>query len=253
MEDFGKRNFADDHGSQTDDDRAASHANVYKALILRQQRAGEGHQTVGEHQPQHLIGIGIDALCARHVGVRARCAQRAAALRAKEPIQQRDHRHGKRREDDKRIGKRHCARVSGGDNQRIVIDADGHVRLAAENAQIDGIQRELGQDARQNRRNAHERMEQTRCKTGQHADQKRRNHRDPHVAAADNQHGGHRAARCDAAVHRQIGHIQNAIGDIHANRHNAPNHALRNGAGERVKQLGNLHRIVLLFSFRLYA
>ena len=81
---------------------------------------------------------------------------------------------------------------------------------------------------------------------GEHADQKRRDHRDPHVAAADDEHGGHRAAGCDAAVHRQIGHIEDSIGNIHANRHDAPDHALRTGAGERVKQLGNLHWIVLL-------
>ena len=65
MEDFGKRNFADDHGSQTDDDRAASHANVYKALILRQQRAGEGHQTVGEHQPHAPYRALVLMPCAR--------------------------------------------------------------------------------------------------------------------------------------------------------------------------------------------
>ena len=118
--------------------------------------------------------------------------------------------------------------------------------FAAEDAQVDGIERKLGQNTRQNRRDAHERVENARREAGEHADQKRRDHRDPHVAAADDEHGGHRAAGCDAAVHRQIGHIEDSIGNIHANRHDAPDHALRTGAGERVKQLGNLHWIVLL-------
>ena len=91
-------------------------------------------------------------------------------------------------------------------------------------------------------------MEQTRCKPGQHADQKRRNHRNPYVASADNQHGSNCAAGRNAAVHRQIGNIKNAIGDIHTNRHNSPDYALGHGAWKRVQQFGNLHGIVLLFS-----
>ena len=246
MEDFGEHDLADDDGGQADDDRAAPHADIDKALILRQQRAGEGDEAVGEHEAEHLIRVGVDALRARHVGVCAGCAQGAAALRAEEPIQQRDHRDGQRRQNEDRVGKRQHTRVAGGDEQRIIVDADRHIRLAAEDAQVDGIERKLGQNARQNRRDAHERVENARREAGEHADQKRRDHRDPHVAAADDEHGGHRAAGCDAAVHRQIGHIEDSIGNIHANRHDAPDHALRTGAGERVKQLGNLHWIVLL-------
>ena len=91
-------------------------------------------------------------------------------------------------------------------------------------------------------------MKDARRQSGNHADQKRRNHRNPYVASADNQHGSNRAAGCDAAVHRQICDVKNTEGDIDTNRHNSPDYALGHGAWKRVQQFGNLHGIVLLFS-----
>ena len=58
---------------------------------------------------------GVQQPRARHVGVCAGCAQGAAALRAEEPIQQRDHRDGQRRQNEDRVGKRQHARVAGRD------------------------------------------------------------------------------------------------------------------------------------------
>ena len=82
--------LADDDSGQTDDDGAAAHADIRKALILAQQRTGQGHQTVGHGQTQHHVEVGVDALCAGHGGIGAGGADATAQLRAKEPVQHTD-------------------------------------------------------------------------------------------------------------------------------------------------------------------
>ncbi len=78
LEELAEGDFADDDGGQADDDGAATHAHVGRALELRQQAAGKGHQTVGEHQTQDDVGIGVDALSPGHVGVGASGPEGAA-------------------------------------------------------------------------------------------------------------------------------------------------------------------------------
>jgi len=85
VEDAAEQGFADDDSSQTDDDGTTAHADISKALILAQQCAGQGHQTVRDRQTQHHIEAGVDALGAAHGGVgNPGGADAAAQLGAKE-------------------------------------------------------------------------------------------------------------------------------------------------------------------------
>ena len=62
-EDPAEDRLADDDGRKTDDDGAASHIDVGRALILCKQGARDGYDSVGEHQADDDVGLGIDALC----------------------------------------------------------------------------------------------------------------------------------------------------------------------------------------------
>ena len=68
---------------QADDDGAAAHIYVRESLILRQESAGEGYQSVGEHQSQNLADICVDALGAGHVGLHPVARRGTAQLSAK--------------------------------------------------------------------------------------------------------------------------------------------------------------------------
>ena len=58
--------------------------------------------------------------------------------------------------------------------------------------------------------------------------------------AAQQQHDAHGAAGAHRTVHRQVRHIQNAVGDVHADGHNAPDDALGAGARQCAGQVAQL-------------
>ena len=98
----------------------------------------------------------------------------------------------------------------------------------AHDAQVDGVEGQLGQNTGQDGGDAAGGVEQTRDQSGQHT----RQHAPPAAPARGSQpvlthqQHAHRAAGSQGAVHRQIGHIQDLIGDIDADGHNAPDQAL---------------------------
>src|SRR5699024_899291 len=55
VEHAAEQSLADDDGGQADDDGAAAHVDIGKALVLGQQRAGQRHQAVGDHQTDDLV------------------------------------------------------------------------------------------------------------------------------------------------------------------------------------------------------
>ena len=50
---------ADDDARQGDDHRARAHVGIIYRTVLTIDAARQRHQTVGEHQPQHFIVVGI--------------------------------------------------------------------------------------------------------------------------------------------------------------------------------------------------
>ncbi len=72
----------------------------------------------------------------------------------------------------------------------------------------------------------------------------------PDVHAGEQAHNADRAAGGKRAVHRQIRHVKDAVGDIYADRHDAPDEALRTGTGQGTGQVGksckNIQNVFLL-------
>ena len=244
-----QQHLADDDCRQADDNCAAAHVDGGAALILGQQAAGQGHQPVGHHQAQDLGGVGVDALGPGHALVGAGGPQGGALLRTEEPVQQRDHRRRQQHQQQQRVVQRRLPHVAGGQEQVVLVHThrqgglggsifipDGH------DAQVDGVEGQLGQNTRQDGGDAAGGMQHTGGQPGQHTRQHRRQHCQPGVPAHADAQGRHRAAGSQGAVHRQIGHIQYFIGDIDADGHNAPDQPLPRGAGQGVEQAyQNIH------------
>ena len=115
-----------------------------------------------------------------------------------------------------------------GDEQAVLIHVDGLVGLAHD-LQVDGIQCQLGQDTGQNGGNAHKGVQQAGDKAGKQTSQHRYRQCCPDVHAGKQAHDAHRAAGAKAAVHGQVGYIQNTVGQVHANGHDTPDKPLRTG------------------------
>ena len=228
MEDAAKHGLANNDGSQTDDNGTASHTDVCKALILAEQCTGQSHQRIGNGQTQHDIEVGVDALCAGHGRVRAGSTDAAAQLRTEEPVQHPDdHRRSKDNHDDGVMQGKFLDPAQG-DEQDVFVHIDGLVGLAHD-LQVDGIQRQLGQDACQNGGNAHKGVQQAGDKAGSKAGQHSHQQCCPDIHAGKQAHDAHCAAGAKAAVHGQVGYIQNTVGQVHANGHDTPDKPLRTG------------------------
>ena len=179
-------------------------------------------------------------------------AQRAAKLRAEEPVQHADQDCAEDEQHEDRVVERQRADIAGRDQQAVLVHTDGQVCLAAaragaHDAQVDRIQRQLGQNTGQNCRDAAGRVEQTRDKARQHTGQRGCHKGRAHRHAVEHQHHADCAARAEGAVNGQIGHIQNAVGNVHADGHDAPDEALRHSAGHGVYQRGQeIHKNILI-------
>ena len=124
----------------------------------------------------------------------------------------------------------------------MLIHIQALVGLHAQDSQIHGPQTQLGQNTGQNGGNAAFRVEKAGYKAGNHAGQHSTQHGDPHIAAADHQHHANAAAGAERTVHRKVGNLQHTVGNIQANGHDTPDHALGYRAGQRVDQTGHKGR-----------
>ena len=236
MEDAAKHGLANDDGSQTDDDSTASHAHICKALILAEQRTGQSHQRIGNGQTQHDVEVGVDALCAGHGGVGAGGADGAAQLGAEEPVQHGDDHSRHQNDHDDGVVERELLDPAQGDQQVVLVHVDGLIGLAHD-FEVNGIQRKLGQDAGKDGRNAHKCVQDTGDEAGQQACQQRHEQGDPDVLAGQQAHDAHCTAGAKGAVHGQIGHVQNTVGQVHANGHDTPDKALCTGTRQSARQV----------------
>ncbi len=74
-------------------------------------------------------------------------------------------------------------------------------------------------------------VEQAGDEPGQHTGQNSGRQGDQRGASAGGEQGAHGAAGGQGAVYCQIRHIQDLIGDVYADGHNAPDETLTKGAG----------------------
>ena len=140
------------------------------------------------------------------------------------------------KQHDNRIVECQRTDIPGRNQQTVFIHADGQVSLAAaractHDAQVDRIERQLGQDTGQNCGDAAGRVEQACDKARQHTGQRGGHKGSPHRHTVQHQHNADSAAGTERAVNSQVRHIQNAVGKINADGHNAPNQSLRCGTG----------------------
>ena len=134
MEELAENHLTDNHSGKTNDNGPPAHIDVGKPLVLSQQRRGESHQTVGEHQAQNRGKIGVDPLSPGHIGIRAGGTQGGTQLCAEKPVEQgNDHNHKNGNCEDG-ILKAEAAHTLG---------ADRAVGLSHD-PQIDRVQRQLG-------------------------------------------------------------------------------------------------------------
>ena len=249
MEDAAEQGLADDDSGQTDDDGTTAHADIGKALILAQQCTGQGHQTVGDRQTQHHIEAGVDTLGTAHGGVGTGGADAAAQLGAKEPVQHADDHGADQNDHDDGVVQGNLLDPAQGDQQVVLVHVDGLVGLAHD-LQVDGVEGQLGQDTSQNGRDAHKGVEQTGDKAGGQTGQQGDEERCPDVHAGEQAHNADRAAGAKGTVYGQVSHIQDAVGQVHTNGHDAPDEALRTGTGQGTGQVGksckNIQNVFLL-------
>ena len=122
-----------------------------------------------------------------------------------------------------------------GDEQVVLVHIDGLVGLAHD-LQVDGVEGQLGQDAGKDGRDAHEGVEQAGDEAGGKARQHSHEERHPDVLPRQQAHDAHCTAGAKGAVHGQVGHIKDAVGEINADGHDAPDQALcartRQSAGQ---------------------
>ena len=131
--------------------------------------------------------------------------------------------------------------IAQGDQKLIVVDVQGLVGLHAHDGKVDRPQPQLRQDAGQDGGDSAGRVEHTGRKSGQHARQNGTQQGEPYVVAGHHHHDAHGASCTKGAVHRQIGDIQQLVGDIHADGHDAPDQPLGYGAGECVEKARQFH------------
>ena len=81
-------------------------------------------------------------------------------------------------------------------------------------------------------------MEKARDEARQHPGREGRQHGQPGVDAAPDQHDADGAAGGEGAIHGEVRHIQDAEGEVDADGHQAPDQALPHGAGQGVQQSG---------------
>ena len=232
--------LADDDSSQTNDDGAASHVDIGVALILRQQRAGKTDQAIGEHKPQYLHAVGGDALRPCHVLIVAGGTDSAAELRAEEPVQNADDYQDKNSADQYGSGN-----LGAGKQQLVLGTADGEVAFAAHDVHIDGVEGKLGKNTGKNSGNAQHGMQQTGAQTGKRTCQHCTEQCQQGVHAADDAHGSDGAAGAKAVIYREVGVVQNLIGDGNADCHDAPDEPLSQGSGQGIEQRKRIHGLPL--------
>ena len=79
-------------------------------------------------------------------------------------------------------------------------------------------------------------MEQAGTQPRQDTRQERAQQRDPGIPPGAHEHDAHRAAGGKASVHRQVGHVQNTVGDVHADCHDSPEHSLSDRARHGIQK-----------------
>ena len=125
------------------------------------------------------------------------------------------------------------------EQQGVFIRVHALVGVHIHDVQVDRIERELREDTGEDGGDAELGVQKPRHETGQQSRRQRHEQRQPHRAAREREHHGDGAAGGERAVHRQIRDVEQAERDIDAQRHDAPDQALRHAARQTPDQIRN--------------
>ena len=153
--------FTDDYSCKTDNDGATSHIDVCKALILCEESAREGNQSIRYCKTDDLHDRDIDPLCQRHMRIITGRTNSRTLLRSKVPVHKK---HNNCNED--KCNHNGLRYISKGYHKIVDINRYCLIRTT-HNIQIDGIESHLRQNSRQDVRNTQNRMEESSHNTCQ--------------------------------------------------------------------------------------
>ena len=146
---LAEQHLAHDDTGKAGDDGADAHAHVGEALLLRHQRAGQGHQGVGDAQARDAGEHRVGAHGADHLLIVAGGSQAQAELGVQEPVQQVLHderQHGKYT-DEPPVDEHHVK------YRADLVEEHGHAQQGdvalAHDAQVHGVKSGHGEDAGQ--------------------------------------------------------------------------------------------------------
>ena len=107
----------------------------------------------------------------------------------------------------------------------------------AENFQVDRPERHLGEDSREDRGNPEKDVEKTGDDAGERAGGNRAEDGQPRALPGKHHHRTDGGTGTDRTVHRQVGDVQNLVGNVYADGHNAPNQTLGDRTGQSAEQI----------------
>ena len=131
----------------------------------------------------------------------------------------------------------------------LVNDIDGHIGFHPHNGQVDGPQAQLGEDARQDGGDSAGGVQEPRHKPGQHPSQQGRQQGQPQVGARAKEYDEHSAPCAEGAVHGQVRNIQNFVGNVYADCHNAPDQPLGYGPRQRADESHHKQTLLSISSY----
>ena len=120
--------------------------------------------------------------------------------------------------------------IQGSQQHKVVAGADGKVGFS-KNFQVQRPEHQLSQNSGENAGNSHCGVKDTCDKSCQRAGKKCENQTNEDVDTVCQQNSTHAGTGADRAIYSQIRNIQDFIGNVQADRHNAPDKSLGNGAG----------------------
>ena len=184
---LSEHDFPDDDRRKSDNDDARSHADVRVSLTLRDESARQRDETVCEHETEYLHRVRVDAERTHHVIVAAGRPDCAADFRSEKPIHKCDDTHDKDGADGKRSVRRGKAAPVGKKGHHRIDAEQRRVRFS-HNADIDGIQRDHREDAREQHVYFYFRVQETGRKTRKHTRRKSRRKRKERMHTVRDEH-----------------------------------------------------------------
>ena len=193
-----------------------------KPLVLRDERAGERDEAVGEPHADQLQNLRVDPLGHDHLLVIAHCPEGEPQVGPEEEVEQnlRDEREGDE-EDQQRPLIGHEGEPLGERGEDRHLPQQRQVRPVAEHADVDRVEHRHREDAREEVGNVQLVVDRRGDHPRDHACGEGDQHGDYQIHAVGDEDRHHRGAERERAIDGQIRKVQDPKGDEDTERHRA--------------------------------